>query len=128
MAHIVCFADSPAVISAVRQDLSGHEHDLHFMAASQLTGELRRTVQRLAPDVILMELSQAIDNPHLYFFLRSDQATRNIPIILLSGGTWLAHQAAVLGADGYLQRPFAADQLRRTVSAHLQPQRALAAA
>ena len=128
MARIVCFADSPAVISAVRQELSGREHDFHFMAASQLTGELRRAVQRLAPEVILMELSQAIDNPHLYFFLRSDQATRSIPIILLSGGTWLAQQAAMLGADDYLQRPFLADQLWRTVSAHLQPQQVLAAA
>lgn len=128
MARIVCFADSPAVISAVCQELSGREHDFHFMAASQLTGELRRAVQRLAPEVILMELSQAIDNPHLYFFLRSDQATRSIPIILLSGGAWLAQQAAMLGADGYLQRPFLADQLWRTVSAYLRPQQALAAA
>ncbi len=128
MARIVCFSDNAAVVGIVRQGLADREHSLHVLAASHLTNDLRQAVRRLAPDVILLELSQALDNPHLYFFLRSDQATRNIPVILLSSGAWLEQQAAMLGADGYLQRPFAADQLRRTVAAHLTPLQALAAA
>ena len=128
MARIVCFSDNIAVTSAVRQGLSGREHHLLVLAASRLTSELRQTVQRLAPDVILLELSQAVDNPHLYFFLRSDQATRNIPIILLSASVRLEQQAAILGADGFLQRPFAADQLWGTVAAYLTPPQARAAA
>lgn len=128
MPRIICFSDSAAVRRAIRQGLSNHGPSIHFLTASHLTGELRRTVERLAPAVILLELSQAIDTPHLYFFLRSDKATRDIPIILLSGGGRLDQQAAVLDADGYLQRPFAADQLWRTVAAYLTPQQALAAA
>jgi len=128
MTRIVCFSDSAATVHLVRQGLSGREHTLHVMAASQLTSDLRQTVLRLSPDVILLELSQAIDNPHLYFFLRSDQATRHIPIILLSSGARLEQQAAMLGADGYLQRPLLADQLWRTVASYLAPQQALVAA
>src|SRR5262245_22692873 len=128
MARIVCFSDNAGIVRVVRQGLNDLEHSLQVLAASRLTNDLRQTVQRLAPDVILLELSQAIDNPHLYFFLRSDQATRHIPIILLSASGRLEQQAAMLGADGYLQRPFAADQLWRMVSAHLTPQCALAAA
>jgi CheY-like chemotaxis protein len=128
MARIVCFTDSAAIIHVVQQGLRDRQHSLHFLAASQLSSELRLTVQQLAPDVILLELSQTLDNPHLYFFLRSDQATRHIPIIMLSSGGRLSQQAAMLGADGYLQRPFAADQLSSMVAVHLAPQATFAAA
>jgi CheY-like chemotaxis protein len=128
MARIVCFADNAAVANVVQQGLGDREHTLYFLTASRLTNELRQTVQHLAPDVILLELSHALDNPHLYFFLRADRATRHIPIILVSSGARLEQQAAILGADGYLQRPFGVEQLWKAVSAYLMPQQALAAA
>ena len=128
MARIVCFTDNTAVARVIQQGLADRQHLLHFLSASQLTEELRQNVRHLAPDVILLELSQTVDNPHLYFFLRSDQATRNIPIILLSSGARLAQQAAMLGADGYLQRPFLADQLSSMVAAHTASHGAFAAA
>lgn len=128
MARIVCFSDNAIVAGTVRQGLSDRGDSLHFLAASHLTNDLRQAVRRLAPDVILLELSQAIDNPHLYFFLRSDQATRDIPIILLSSGARIEQQAAMLGADGYVQRPFAAEQLQSVVASHLTPLQARVAA
>ncbi|MBK9710332.1 MAG: hypothetical protein IPO81_03215 [Kouleothrix sp.] len=104
-------------------------HSIHIMSASRLTNELRQAVQSLAPDLILLELSHAIDNPHLYFFLRSDRVTRNTPIILVSAGRRLAHQAEIFDADGYLQRPFAAEQFHNVVASHLPSRhRAVAAA
>ena len=128
MARIVCFTDNTAVARVVQHELTDRHHALHFLSSSRLTDDLRQSVRRLAPDVILLELSQTIDNPHLYFFLRSDKATRNTPIIVLSSGTRLAQQAAMLGADGYLQRPFLAEQLSSMVANHLAPQSAFAAA
>jgi CheY-like chemotaxis protein len=128
MARIVCFTDNAAVARTIQQGLTDRQHTLHFLAASRLTDDLRQQVRRLAPDVILLELSQTIDNPHLYFFLRSDQATRNIPVIMLSSGGRLAQQATMLGADGYLQRPFLADQLSTMVATHLTLQSACVAA
>ena len=82
----------------------------------------------MSPDIILLELSHATDNPHLYFFLRANGATRNTPIILVSAGHRLAQQAAVLGADGFLQRPFASAQLLDAVSPYLTLQQACVAA
>jgi CheY-like chemotaxis protein len=128
MARIICFSDTAAVIHAVQQGLNEGEHTIHLLSASRLTSELRETVQRLAPDIILLELSHATDNPHLYFFLRATRATRDIPIILVSTGQRLAQQAEILGADGYLQRPFASEQLRSAVTPYLELQRAVAAA
>jgi CheY-like chemotaxis protein len=128
MARIVCFTDNTAVARVVQQELTDQQHALHFLSSSRLTDDLRQSVRRLAPDVILLELSQTLDNPHLYFFLRSDKATRNTPIIVLSSGTRLAQQAAMLGADGYLQRPFLAEQLSSMVAEHLTLGNAFAAA
>jgi CheY-like chemotaxis protein len=127
MARIICFADSSAVLHAVQQGLGEGEHTVHLLSASRLTGELRQAVQCIAPDVILLELSHATDNPHLYFFLRSDRVTRNTPIILVSAGKRLAAQAEMLDADGYIQRPFAAEQVRGAVMPHLPLQQAVAA-
>ena len=119
MARIVCFTDNNAVAQGVQQGLTDRQHKLHFMSASRLSDELRRKVRRIAPDVILLELSHTVDNPHLFFFLRSDKATRDIPIIVVSSSTRLAQQAAMLGADAFLQRPFLADQLSSMVAAHI---------
>jgi CheY-like chemotaxis protein len=128
MARIICFTDNTTVARVVQHELTDRQHALHFLSASKLTDDLRQSVRRLAPDVILLELSQTIDNPHLFFFLRSDKATRNTPIIVLSSGTHLAQQAAMLGADGYLQRPFLAEQLSSMVANHLAPHSTFAAA
>ncbi len=128
MARILCFADNAAVAQAIQQGIGRGEHTVHMLPASRLTSELRQTVQRLDPDMILLELSQAVDNPHLYFFLRADQVTRNTPIILLSAGRRLAQQAEMLDADGYLQRPFAADQVRGAVAPLLPARQSAVAA
>jgi len=127
MARILCLADNAAVMQAVQQGVGPSGHSVHVLPASRLTSQLRKTVQRLDPDVILLELSQAIDNPHLYFFLRADQVTRNTPIILVSAGRRLAQQAEMLGADGYVERGFSADQLRSLLDAHLPLKQAVAA-
>lgn len=128
MARIICFADNAAVVNAVQQGLGEGNHTIHLLSASQLTSSLRQTVQNIAPDIILLELSHATDNPHLYFFLRADSVTRNTPIILVStAGKPLAQQAEILGADGYIERPLATEQLRRAVAPHLLHQHAAAA-
>ena len=127
MARIICFTDNPAVLHAIQQGLGAGEHSLYPFSASRLTSELRHAVQDLAPDMILLELSHSTDNPHLYFFLRADKITRNTPIILVSAGSRLAQQAAILGADGYVERPFVSEQLHSVLNLHLPLQHAVAA-
>jgi two-component SAPR family response regulator len=127
MARIICFADNATVVHAVQQGFVEGEHCIRLLSASRLTSELRQTVQNFAPDLILLELSHATDNPHLYFFLRADRITRNTPIILVSSGTRLAQHAEMLGADGYVERRFISEQLRNVLNPHLQIHHAVAA-
>jgi len=66
MCRIVCFTDSGAVTSAVESTLDNH--DLHLLSATRLTADVRNLVQHLAPDIVLLELTRALDNAHLFFF------------------------------------------------------------
>lgn len=125
MNRIVCFADSGTVANTVQQVLNNH--DLHIMSASRLSNDVRSTVEHIAPDVILLELNRSMDNAHLYFFLRADQATRSTPVILVSPTEIAAQQAAVLNPDDVLSRAELANQLLHTVARHLPNERAAAA-
>jgi CheY-like chemotaxis protein len=116
MARIACFSDNPALVRAVRLGLSGREHAIFPLPSSRLTDDLRRTVRHLAPDIVLLELSHALDNPHLFIFLRADQATRHVPVIVLSSSPQLDLYAAALGADGFLSSAFTADELARALA------------
>src|SRR6266487_1564950 len=127
MARIICFADNAAVVHAVQQGFVEGEHSIRLLSASLLTSELRKIVQNFAPDLILLELSHATDNPHLYFFLRADRVTRNTPIILVSSGKRLAQQAEMLGADGYVERSFLSEQLHSILNPDPQLHHAVAA-
>ncbi|NJO83433.1 MAG: hypothetical protein HC828_11845 [Blastochloris sp.] len=106
MARLICFIDTTATAYAVQQGANGSDHELHILPASHLTQETREEVCQLAPDIVLLELTRAMDNAHLYFFLRADQCTRDVPIILLSKSAYLDQHAAILQADGWLQCPF----------------------
>ena len=118
MARIVCFSDSPALVRTVRHGLTGRDHALFPLPGSQLSDSLRRTVRQLAPDVVLLELTSTLDNPFLFFFLRSDAATRDVPVIVVTADGDLAPYADALGADGFLSdlRP---EALARALSRHL---------
>lgn len=125
MNRIVCFADSGTIASTIAQEL-GHL-DVHMLSASRLSADVRSTVQRLAPDVILFELNRAMDNAHLFFFLRADQSTRFTPLILVSPSEYAEQQAAILGADAVLSRSSLTSQLKQLVL-HMLPREQMVAA
>ena len=128
MARIVCFTDSPILRQQVQQSFEGSDHRLQVHTASQLTRDLRAAVQQFAPDLILIELSRSVDNPHLFFFLRSDKTTRDIPIVVYSNSARTAEEAELLGADGFLPTVFTSTQLRGQVRSLLDKSDAAQAA
>ncbi len=119
MSRIVCLSDTVSLVRLAREEVTACGHLLTPLPGARLNDALRRAVRQAAPDVVLFELTNALDNPHIYFFLRSDQATRHIPVILLSSRPDLELLAAALGADGYLSLPLDRAALRDTLSAYL---------
>jgi CheY-like chemotaxis protein len=112
MALVACLADTPAVANQIKMTAEELGHEVQSLCASCLDRATRQWLRALNPDVIVLELARALDNLHLYFFLRSDAELRRTPVFLASNGRNLSEQAAMLEADGYLSSPF---DLRRLV-------------
>ncbi len=70
------------------------------------------------PDIILMDLMMPkMDGYTACSEIKADQATTEIPVIIL---TVISHEfnkkfAIEMGADGYITKPFSADELLRQV-------------
>lgn len=128
MARISCFLDSSTLRQQIQYIFAQTDDKLLIASASLLNLSVRAKVQQFAPDLILMELSKSIDNPHIFFFLRSDSATRHVPIIVFSNSVRLAQEAHILGADAHLPRDFTVSQFHLLLRRFFQnKQRASAA-
>lgn len=119
MARVVCLSDTVSLVRAVREEIAACGHILYPFPCSRLNDALRQAVRQASPDVVLLELTGATDNPHIYFFLRADQSTRNVPVIFLSANPDLDVFADALGANGSLRFPFERSMLRRVLGNYL---------
>lgn len=119
MARIVCLSDTLSLVRAIRQELAGGEHSVQLLPCSRLNDALRQAVRQAAPDIVLLELTHTLDNPHIYFFLRADQATRHVPVVLLSSMPHIDVYADALGADGFVHTPLNGTELRLALDACL---------
>jgi CheY-like chemotaxis protein len=106
MALVACLADTPVLAKQIRTKAEELGHEVESLCASCLDRATRQWLRALNPDVIVLELSRALDNLHFYFFLRSDSELRHTPVILAANGRNLSEQATMLEADGYLNGPF----------------------
>jgi CheY-like chemotaxis protein len=74
------------------------------------------------PDLILMDiLMPKIDGYAACVAIKSNQKTRSIPLIMLSGAEYnmnveLSRQ---MGADAYLCKPFSVEELKDTIHKHI---------
>jgi len=74
--------------------------------------------KRQEPDLILMDLMMPkMDGYNACSSIKTDQATKGIPVVMLTGVTHELNKsfAREMGADGYLSKPFSADELLRQV-------------
>jgi DNA-binding response OmpR family regulator len=105
---ILVIEDNPdikEVLDYIIQD-EGHE-TISCSDGSSLTN-----LDQLSPDMIFMdEILGNIRGSSLIKGLKSDDATRNIPVILLSAMPNLQDIAARCGADAFLEKPFNIDTL-----------------
>jgi len=74
--------------------------------------------KRQEPALILMDLIMPkMDGYTACFSIKTDQATKEIPVVMLTG---VGHEfnkkfAQEMGADGYITKPFSADELLHQV-------------
>ena len=119
MAKIVVIEDDLTFLGLLRVHLAGAGHEV--LTAEDAALGLRAIIAG-APDLILLDLSVPyLDGFEMLEALRTDPATRNIPVIVLTGRgddeTYM--QARKLGAAQLLTKPVARDLLMKAIDGQL---------
>ncbi len=121
MAKIVIIEDDLTFLDLLRVHLAGAGHEV-LTAEDAVLG--LRAIIASAPDLILLDLSVPyLDGFEMIEALRTDPATRNIPVIVLTGrgDDETYTQARKLGAAQLLTKPVARDLLIKAIDGQLDP-------
>jgi DNA-binding response OmpR family regulator len=119
LAKIVVIEDDLSFLDLLRVHLAGAGHEV-LTAEDAVLG--LRAIIASAPDLVLLDLSVPyLDGFEMIEALRNDPATRNIPVIVLTGRDDDETYARVhrLGAAHLLTKPVARDLLIKAIEGQL---------
>ncbi|MEJ5993098.1 response regulator [Pedobacter sp. Du54] len=103
--------DDPGILDAVGMMLEMEGYEVN----STLNGNTIFT-QNVAPDMYILDIwMSGSDGRELCKRLKSDEKTKNIPVILISASNDLKRSAETAGADDFLAKPFEIDALLEKV-------------
>lgn len=115
---IIVVDDDPGILYAMQLLL---EEEGYEVTALDRGDTLENLAASDVPDVILLDmLLSGKDGRDITRHLKSQEATKNIPIIMFSAHPSLPKEAAAAGADDYIAKPFKIDALLEKV-AHYMP-------
>jgi len=114
MAVILIVEDDPHVARLIGLVLQRGGHH------SEVVGDGNAAVMRvreLRPAMIVADLGiKGLSGEALCMTLKSDEATRGIPYVIVSGDRDLAEKARGCGADDYMGKPFEFEDLLKLVN------------
>ncbi|MBD2328166.1 response regulator [Alkalinema sp. FACHB-956] len=116
---IVCIDDSPTVLQAINCFLD--DQNFSVIMINDPVKALMQVV-RSKPDLILLDVGMPnLDGYELCSLLRRHPTSKTIPIIMVTGHTGFIDRAKakLVGASGYLTKPFNQADLLKTVFKHL---------
>ncbi len=93
-----------------------------FAVKTFLNSSFLQLAEHELPDIILLDiLLSGEDGRDLCRTLKNRQATRRVPVVLLSAHFDASKALEGCGADGFLAKPFHLDELISIVREHLTP-------
>ncbi|HTL87889.1 MAG TPA: response regulator [Leptolyngbya sp.] len=116
---IACIDDSPTVLQAISTFLN--ESSVAVIMINDPVKALMQVV-RTKPDMILLDVGMPnLDGYELCSLLRRHPSFKQIPIIMVTGHTGFIDRAKakIVGASGYLTKPFTQPELVKTVFRYL---------
>jgi two-component system, chemotaxis family, response regulator PixG len=116
---IACIDDSPTVLQAINSFLD--DKSFSVVLISDPVKALMQII-RSKPDLILLDVTMPnLDGYELCSLLRKHPSFRNTPIIMVTGNTGFIDRAKakLVGASGYLTKPFTQPDLIKMVFKHL---------
>jgi twitching motility two-component system response regulator PilG len=116
---VACIDDSPTVLQAIESFLD--DRSLSVVLISDPVKALMQII-RSKPDLILLDVTMPnLDGYELCSLLRKHPTFRETPIIMVTGKTGFIDRAKakLVGASGYLTKPFTQPDLLKLVFKHL---------
>lgn len=116
---IACIDDSPTILQAIGTFLDDASFSV-LMINDPVKALMQ--VMRSKPDVILLDVGMPnLDGYELCSLLRRHPNFKNTPIIMVTGHTGFIDRARakLVGASGYLTKPFTQSELLKAVFKHL---------
>lgn len=117
---IACIDDSPTVLNAINTYLDDKSFNV-VMIDSPVKALMQ--VIRSKPDLILLDVTMpSLDGYELCSLLRKHSSFKHTPIIMVTGKTGFIDRAKakLVGASGYLTKPFSQSDLIKVVFQHLR--------
>lgn len=111
--------DDPGILDAVQLmlEFAGYEVSTTFNGATLLD------MKDNFPDLILLDIwMSGTDGRDVCKALKSQELTKELPIIMISASTDLEKSAKEAGADDFLEKPFDMDELFSKIDFHLNAQ------
>ncbi|MBD2304702.1 response regulator [Chroococcidiopsis sp. FACHB-1243] len=116
---IVCVDDSPAMLQELKKFL---EDDLFSVFTIDNPVKALMQIIKVKPNLILLDVNMAgIDGYELCRLLRNHSLFKDTPIIMVTANTGIINRvkARVVGASGYLTKPFSQPDILKMVFRHL---------
>ncbi|MCU0524298.1 MAG: response regulator [Elainella sp. Prado103] len=116
---IACIDDSPTVLNAINAYLD--DHSFNVVMIDDPIKALMQVIHS-KPELILLDVTMPnLDGYELCSLLRKHPHFKHTPIIMVTGKTGLIDRAKarLVGASGYLTKPFSRSDLMKVVFQHL---------
>jgi DNA-binding response OmpR family regulator len=112
MKRIVFVDDDPDTLDALKLIFDPEEYEVILYSNGNAILENRAAI----PDVYILDKQiSGVDGLDICRFLKDQQRTSNIPVIILSASPYIKNQANAAGANDVLEKPFAIQELRNMV-------------
>lgn len=100
---VLVIDDNPGILFAMQEALRLKDYDVHI---SETFAGVKK-IEKSAPDLIYLDISLVgQDGREVTQKLKSDERTKNIPVIILTAYPNAEQLAKEAGADGHLPKPF----------------------
>lgn len=112
MKRIIVVDDDPGTLEALQFIFDPSEYEVTFYS----NGNSILNNKSIIPDMYILDKQlSGVDGLDICRYLKSQQGTSHIPVIILSASPYIQGQAAAAGADSTLEKPFAIHDLRDMV-------------
>jgi DNA-binding response OmpR family regulator len=113
---IIAADDDSAILDVLQIMLNDAGYDVR----TSLNGESIYTMDDEFPQLFLLDIwMSGNDGREICTYLKSQDTTKHIPVIMISANRDLEEEAKKIGADDFLEKPFNIDDLFTKVAKHI---------